>query len=193
MTTGQYDPIVPPAWGQAAAEALTNASFHVFPGLAHGVMGTPCATRLMLAFLDDPTGELDTSCIEDTPIAPFDVPGATPDETVLEPFRDEALGVEGTRPADWIEAGPGQVARASSATDAASLLLTVLPLGLDEAAVALARSFGLEAVPDPVGEVAVNGRTWMRYATVAQGVSIDYALAPVYGTTPPGAADQSPG
>ncbi|MGD8793488.1 MAG: alpha/beta hydrolase, partial [Anaerolineae bacterium] len=64
----QFDPITPSAWGQLAAETLSNSFFYEFPGLGHGVMDSNrCALQIGLQFLDDPTLEPDTSCLDNLP------------------------------------------------------------------------------------------------------------------------------
>lgn len=63
VLAGTYDPITPPANSEAAADALPTATFVAFDGVGHGASGaSECAQQLVLAFLDDPTTEPDTSC-----------------------------------------------------------------------------------------------------------------------------------
>lgn len=64
ILNGQYDPVTPPAWGQAAAQALENGYFYELPGVGHGVLaGGTCPQGMMLAFLNNPAGPPDASCI----------------------------------------------------------------------------------------------------------------------------------
>ncbi len=65
VLSGEYDPITPPAWGQAAADYLSNSTHFVFPGMGHGlidVVGKPCPTSIAVQFLLDPFKPLDGSC-----------------------------------------------------------------------------------------------------------------------------------
>ena len=63
--SGHLDPITPPAWGQLAAETLSNSFFYEFPALGHGVMDSdPCALDIGLQFLDDPATAPDASCMD---------------------------------------------------------------------------------------------------------------------------------
>jgi pimeloyl-ACP methyl ester carboxylesterase len=63
---GHFDPITPPEWGQLAARTLSRSFFYEFPNLGHGVMDSNrCALEIGLQFLDDPTTEPDTSCMDD--------------------------------------------------------------------------------------------------------------------------------
>ncbi|MFN8565331.1 MAG: alpha/beta hydrolase [Anaerolineae bacterium] len=64
VLAGEYDPATPPAWGEIAAETLSNSFFFEFPGVGHGTIdGGDCPRSIFLAFLDDPTTEPDASCI----------------------------------------------------------------------------------------------------------------------------------
>jgi pimeloyl-ACP methyl ester carboxylesterase len=64
VLAGQYDPITPPAWGQLAAQSLSNSYVYTFPGLAHGISPTGgCAADVIRAFLAAPTSAPDGSCI----------------------------------------------------------------------------------------------------------------------------------
>lgn len=65
VLTGQYDPVTPPAFGQLAVESLVNSSLYEFPGAGHGVsFSSLCALDVVLGFLNDPSKEPDTSCID---------------------------------------------------------------------------------------------------------------------------------
>ena len=66
ILAGQFDPITPSAWGQLAAETLSNSLFCEFPGLGHGVMDSDrCALEISMQFLEEPTIEPDVSCLND--------------------------------------------------------------------------------------------------------------------------------
>ena len=183
VTTGQYDPIVPPSWGLQATESLTAATFHLFPGLAHGVSGDPCATEMMLAFLDEPTAKLDASCMASMAITPFDLPVTSDAAIALEPFISEAIGLEGVRPSGWDELAVGQFARRSSGTDPTSLVLAALPLPIDEALALLTERFGMTEAPPPLATFGSDELEWTHRHTEAQGLDIDFAMAPSGGST----------
>jgi pimeloyl-ACP methyl ester carboxylesterase len=64
VLSGTYDPITPPAWGQAAADALPRSTHVVFPGVGHGAVDTlPCPTQIALRFLEQPQQPVDTACV----------------------------------------------------------------------------------------------------------------------------------
>ncbi len=64
VLAGQYDPITPPAWGQQVAENLSNSFFIEFPGVGHGVTNNPCPMNFAAAFIDDPTRQPTSGCVE---------------------------------------------------------------------------------------------------------------------------------
>jgi pimeloyl-ACP methyl ester carboxylesterase len=72
ILTGRYDPVTPPEWSRMAAETLTNYFFYEFPDLTHGIIrSNACGLEIGLQFIDDPTSEPDTSCINKIPVIDF--------------------------------------------------------------------------------------------------------------------------
>lgn len=64
ITTGEYDPITPPANGQEAAKTLSNSYFFEFPGQGHGQLySSLCSDQIISTFEDNPTVRPDGSCI----------------------------------------------------------------------------------------------------------------------------------
>ena len=60
---GEFDPITPPAWGEAVAKRNPHGFFATFPGLGHGVsLGQGCPNDVLLAFLDRPEFPPDLTC-----------------------------------------------------------------------------------------------------------------------------------
>jgi pimeloyl-ACP methyl ester carboxylesterase len=66
VLAGTYDPVTPAEWGKMVAETLERAHYVEFPG-GHGVLGPAigCSLEIASAFLDDPSGALDLSCLDD--------------------------------------------------------------------------------------------------------------------------------
>ncbi|MGI3169912.1 alpha/beta fold hydrolase [Pseudooceanicola sp. C21-150M6] len=61
-------------WGADAAEGLTNSRNYIVPEAGHGTVAyQPCARDIAAAFVNDPTAELDVSCIADI-LPPFVLP-----------------------------------------------------------------------------------------------------------------------
>ena len=68
ILSGEHDPITPPSWGFSAAENLSQAQYLVFPGAAHGVLGSSgCTFRVLEAFLNAPDEPVEASCVSDLP------------------------------------------------------------------------------------------------------------------------------
>ncbi|MBP6298576.1 MAG: alpha/beta fold hydrolase [Anaerolineae bacterium] len=60
---GEFDPITPPVFAEAALQGLTQAQKVIIPGGGHGlVAASECPQSIGIAFLNDPTAALDTSC-----------------------------------------------------------------------------------------------------------------------------------
>jgi hypothetical protein len=177
IMTGEYDPIVPPGWGQSAAGTLTNSYFFEYPGMGHGVSLGDCPRSMMLAFLDDPGAAPDDACMAQMAIAPFVVPVEAAD-IELEPFSSEELGIGGVVPAGWSQVQPGIFARGNPAVDMAVLQLAVeRAAGPEELLAAIAQGYGLDGTPDSSGEHQANDLTWSFYTFTVQGVPRDLALA----------------
>lgn len=65
---GHFDPITSPEWGQLAAATLSSSWYFEFPNMGHGVMrADACALDIGLQFLEDPSSEPDSLCIESLP------------------------------------------------------------------------------------------------------------------------------
>jgi pimeloyl-ACP methyl ester carboxylesterase len=64
LLSGEFDPITPPRFADEAARTLTKAFVLTFPAGGHGAAVTgECQDSVILAFLDNPRVEPDTSCI----------------------------------------------------------------------------------------------------------------------------------
>ncbi len=74
VLSGEFDPDTPPQWARAMAANLPNARFVLMPGRSHGAGFNRCGGTMELAFLHDPTGPLDTTCVLQMPTADFTPP-----------------------------------------------------------------------------------------------------------------------
>ena len=80
VLSGEVDPITPPGWGEAVAMHLSRARHVTMPATGHGVIGTPCGSRLIRDFIDrGSTDGLDTSCVSGVKRPPFFLTPAGPD------------------------------------------------------------------------------------------------------------------
>jgi pimeloyl-ACP methyl ester carboxylesterase len=80
VLSGELDPVTPPGWGESVAKHLRNSQHITMPATGHGVIGTPCGSRLIRDFIDSGslTG-LDISCVKDSKRPPFFLTPAGPD------------------------------------------------------------------------------------------------------------------
>jgi pimeloyl-ACP methyl ester carboxylesterase len=182
VMAGEYDPITPPAWSELVTADLSNSTYVEFPGLGHGAsISGECPAAIMLAFIEDPTSEPDTTCIAEMAAPPF-VPVIP--EVVLVPFESDQFGISGLVPEGWQEVIAGGYARGTSALDAAILLEQAAPLPLASMLELIAGQLGLDAAPLEAGTREANGLTWTIYETISvQNITADLALAEANGTT----------
>lgn len=185
VLAGEYDPITPPADGEAVAARLTEATFIEFPGLGHAVSAAgDCPLSITLAFLDAPRDSLDTGCITAMMGPDFHVPGEVVEVGALVPFEDATAGVSGVVPDGWQSLGFGAFFRQNSGLDQTALIQQAVP-GSSAALVLnlIAGQFGIEDDPAPIGELQSGGRAWTRYEGEIQGFVADIALAESDGRT----------
>lgn len=75
LLVGEEDLVTPPAWAEAAAHHLSQATLIRFPGYGHAVtFATPCALEVVAAFLDDPVTAAASPCLGDLATPPFEMP-----------------------------------------------------------------------------------------------------------------------
>jgi pimeloyl-ACP methyl ester carboxylesterase len=176
VMSGQYDPITPPAWGQRAAETLTNGYFFEYPGVGHGASTVEgCPQQMMVAFLQDPTRAPDSACVAAMEAPRFSVPT---EGTAVEmvPFTDAQLGIQGVAPQGWTQQNPGVFVRGSSATDLAVLIEQGTPGTAQDLLNLLSQQLGLAEAPESSGQREANGITWNLYSAQVGGLSIEFAL-----------------
>jgi pimeloyl-ACP methyl ester carboxylesterase len=59
----RYDPVTPPEYGNLFMETLSKGQLLILDESGHGAGNQDCKDRVMAAFMDDPEGALDTSCL----------------------------------------------------------------------------------------------------------------------------------
>lgn len=70
VLSGEVDPATPPANARAVTNAIgESAQLIEFPSLGHATINHPCAQSIIAARLEDPTAQIDASCV--TRIAPI--------------------------------------------------------------------------------------------------------------------------
>ncbi len=177
VLAGEYDPITPPEWGRRVTRTLRNSRFLLAPGLGHGAsLGSDCTALVSLAFIEDPGGALDTSCVDELPPPLW---AGTPSSIVgfeLVPAEVAGFGVvvDTLRPDAWNEFQPGVYIRGSSGVDQTSLIIQPFPPSMTDDQIAdlfgsnLGAGDGLVEQPDFEG--------WRRWITSLQGFTIDIAV-----------------
>ena len=72
VLSGEFDPITPPAWGEAILPGLSQSTHLVAPGQGHGVVARGCVPRVILEFIETPdVSAVDESCVEHLGPYPF--------------------------------------------------------------------------------------------------------------------------
>ncbi|AVP99716.1 alpha/beta hydrolase [Ahniella affigens] len=65
LTSGEFDPVTPPSFGEQAAKGYTNGRHIVVKGRGHIVIGQGCMPRLAAEFVNDlKPKDLDTTCLD---------------------------------------------------------------------------------------------------------------------------------
>jgi hypothetical protein len=174
---GEFDPITPPAWSEQVAETLGNSYLYEYPALSHGAsFKAGCPQDMALAFFEDPSQKPDAACIDEMGPPDFAVP--TTGEIEMEPFTNEAMGIEGIKPIDWRETqNPGVYSRQSSSLDVALILVQAAPNTTENLLAQLTRQFGLQAPPEKTGEMTANDLTWSLYSFIVRSTPVEMALA----------------
>ena len=104
VLAGSFDPVTPPVWSRTTADHLANSTYVEFGGQGHNVdADNPCANELVVAFLEDPEAELDTSCVLDAPTPSFVLPNEIYYAPGLASSGDE-VSIGEPQGVAWIEA-----------------------------------------------------------------------------------------
>lgn len=159
LINGGLDPITGPDNALMVAENLTNEQLVIIPNGSHGVsLATECSRNIMAAFIDQPTEIVDDSCIDK-----FDIGFTTDEVDGLEPFQNEAVGLAGVRPVNWVEASPGVFLR--YIVGRVSLTQTKVLQGKQQALNIITTADGQEENPQPTqtGQISSHGLDWTLY------------------------------
>jgi hypothetical protein len=75
IVAGDMDPVTPPPLAEAILPGFSNATFVVFPYTGHGPLRSlECGGDMLNSFFDDPTAEVDLSCVDEVEAPEFFVP-----------------------------------------------------------------------------------------------------------------------
>jgi hypothetical protein len=155
---------------------LSNNYLYEFPGIGHNVLvASPCARRIALDFVEDPTEAPDASCIGEMPGVVFDLPKEEAAGITLEPFVIEQAGLSGVAPAGWKKASAGTFVRQQNALDPTALIYDIAPT--DEAGFRqlIQAQLQLDQPPESVGQRETESFPWTLYSVEVRGVVVDMA------------------
>lgn len=172
ITSGQFDPITPPAFGDEMANYFSNATVLTFPASGHGAsVAEACGLGITVAFLNDPTAPVDSACIEEMPPISFSVPITAIE---LENRELASLGVRLPLPVGWEEVAANTFAPDAQASTA--ILVQAFPLNVEAALNALSTNLDLDEgqAAERVEGAAFN---WQIYTGSVQGSAVALALA----------------
>lgn len=99
ILSGAFDPVTPSVWAEAVAQTLPNSFYVQFPTLGHGIALDACPAQIAVAFLNTPTKQPDTSCVQPLATMQFTI---RPEAYTLVPFNSQNFGLSGVYPEGWI-------------------------------------------------------------------------------------------
>ncbi len=71
LLSGEFDPVTPPRYGEAALKHFSQGRHLVAPGRGHGLLVAGCIPRLLADFVEDlDAGKLDAGCLDDLKVIP---------------------------------------------------------------------------------------------------------------------------
>lgn len=183
LLEGDLDPVTPSAYARQVASHLPNSYFYEFPGIGHNILvSSECAREMAGAFLEDPSQEPDSRCVDELPGLAFDIE-SEPKALVLEEYVDEARGFRGLLPVGWQELAPANLLRSSSALDPSYFVLEAAPLADSEMLALLASQLAFDPALEPVSTEELGSFTWDFYAFERRGYPADLALTERGGVT----------
>lgn len=176
---GEFDPVTPPEFASEVAENLANSYFYTLPSTGHSVnVASGCARSISTAFIEDPTTEPDTSCIDEIAPIAFTLPTT---EFAFEPLESETFGYTSIVPEGWTELQPGVYAQ-NADNPSVLLLQQALPGTLADATALLSTQLGSE-LGEPDSTYEGGALTWSVYQVSVSGTPLELAFAKNDGTT----------
>ena len=182
ILAGQYDPVTPPSWGRQVQRSLSSSYLLEFPGNGHGVVfaGGGCNISVAIAFLAKPNTAPDDSCVSELAGPRFVTPVA--EDLRLIPFQDaitfqdQAIGISGVVPEEWVRLGPGVYGKTKLGLEA--IVQQLFPATLEgEVTADFAAQLGLERLPESAQTLKVAGLGWDVYQMMVQGQPVDAAIS----------------
>jgi hypothetical protein len=192
VLSGEFDPITPPAYGEAAAQTLSKSFAFTAPRAGHGSSVTEdCPRSLMLAFLDNPTQKPDSACLSEMTKTAFEPP-LTVNSFKLKPMTLKintglgTLNLDLMLPENWKEVAPGAYSSNGKMTDQTMIMVQAAPidpktlLNLLEGQL---KGSGFDVKFEQVDTRSANGIDWTIYSGEALISAVDIALGEKDGMT----------
>ncbi len=183
--SGEFDPITPPAYGEAAAQTLSKSTFFLIPHAGHAASVTEdCPRNILLAYLDDPAKKPDSACLAELAQTKFTTPLKAEDFKLV-PFTEDVntgvgqLKISGQLPDGWKQISPGAYSPNGKITDQTALVIQVVPVPPDTVLNLLKnqlKSSNLTVDFTETGKRTANGIEWTLYSAQALTAAIDLAL-----------------
>jgi pimeloyl-ACP methyl ester carboxylesterase len=185
VISGEFDPVTPPAYGQEAAKTLGKSFTFVAPRAGHGSSVTEdCPRNMVLAFLDNPTQQPDSACLNDMAQSKFEEPLSAANFK-LDPVTFEtntglgSLKINTVMPADWKELAPGTYSPNGKMTDQTAIAIQAAPIKADTLLSLLEsqlKSTGFNVEFEAIDTRTANGIHWTLYSGEALISAVDLAV-----------------
>lgn len=182
VLAGSYDPITPPADGEAVASGFSPSTFVELPNTGHGALVDECAQEIAIAFFADPTATPDSRCSRDVP-EPAWVPDLFTDVEFASFDYDAGMfGASGVAPVGWDLGFDGTFSRTDNVLRSSVIVQQVVE---GEIADLVVDQIGALGDDDPVlaDTLVEGGRTWERWELQVPGSVIDVVVSEDDGTT----------
>jgi hypothetical protein len=179
VVSGEFDPVTPPTWAEDAAKTLSKSFYFNVPRAGHGpTISEDCPRSILLAFLDNPTQQPDTSCLAALKDGKFAVPLKAADFKLV-PFTNKQMGFSSVIPDGWKEISGGAYSPSGKVTDSTAILMQAAPVPA-ETLVSLFESQlasnDVKATFEKTGTRSANGIDWDIYSTSISIADVDLAV-----------------
>jgi hypothetical protein len=181
---GRYDSATPPAFAHQLAGHLPHSYIAEIPNQGHAPSATgisDCPTKLISAFLLDPTISPDLTCVNETQTIQFIVPYDANAPIVLEPTTLEQYQINTRVPVGWGKADFGFYDRNGFLSDLTQIGIQKAAISEAEWVTWLSTNFrghqGFDRPAAKVDQRQANSLTWSIYETSSRGYPVEIAFA----------------
>lgn len=186
LVAGEFDPVTPPRYTQLVGETLSNSAFIEIPGAGHGPsLDGGCPTEISGAFVENPTPEVDISCVAQMSPVQFAVSDSASGEpptfssVTTVTYNGQELPITSVVPENWIEVEPG-IFQLSELFEAPFVGFRLPEDGLDGYIQRIiVGGYGYDELPEPTETIEANGVTWKVYDIVGQGLFTYFAMTEI--------------